>query len=175
MRIRTRRLVAGLSLLAATVVTAGCAGEQEGTASPAPGSGERPGSSETAPPGQGGGSGYDLGKLQGTWKGTYMCPEGPGGLTVEIEEYDGESASTTVSLATADGGPEITPGSHRSDAFLADDGTILFASIRWIEQAEGTGMIDFGITEVAGDAMMGYVLGDAGQRGCTDVVLNREG
>ncbi|ASR34186.1 hypothetical protein BAY61_03340 [Prauserella marina] len=159
-------------MLAATVVTAGCAGEQEGTPSPAPGNGERPGSSTAAPPG--GDSGYDIGKLNGTWKGTYLCPEGPGGLTVEIDEYNGEFASATVSLATADGGPEITPGSHRSDAFLSDDGTILFASIRWIEQAEGTGMIDFGITEVAGDAMMGYVLGEAGQRGCTDVVLNRQ-
>jgi hypothetical protein len=102
--------------------------------------------------------------LAGRWDGSYTCNQGETGLTLTIQNTQGDVADGTFEFFPLANNPNAKSGSFAVKVGYSAGGQLKFTQDKWINEPPGYGMVDLLVPTAPGtDKMTGQVLSD----GCT--------
>ncbi|MDV6013018.1 hypothetical protein [Haloechinothrix sp. LS1_15] len=114
----------------------------------------------------------DLGMIAGTWEGSYVCPQGPQGMSVTVDAA-GERGEAIVEFYEVAGNPGVGEGSYAASVEVNGDGSVVFTPQRWIEHPDGYEMVPLVIGDVVRPGMT-ELSGAVDAPGCEGVWLERQ-
>jgi hypothetical protein len=110
----------------------------------------------------------------GTYKGTYTCSAGPGGVTLDITPRRSGKLAAVLRFYSLAGKTNVAPGSYRmSGRFVPATGEVVLFARSWIQQPPGYTLANIkGKLSADGKSISGRLTGDAG---CKGIKVKRQG